>query len=696
MKQNYFKKSATIVLVLYGLLSTIWATAQVNFKVGNILASSGDVIEVPVLVENFTEITAFQLEINIPLDKATFMDVTNVNTELFEFKPQNYNQTAEGAIKILWGDIEFKGRTVADGEPLFTIKMEVNTQEEVFAIDLNLSNAANTKEVLETTKESGSVSVDALQFKMEDQIVGVGTTFDIPVKAQGFLNVAGFQLKIQFPKEFAEFVTIENPNAALTNFGSANYYSPEPGLINVVWDEPSLVSTTIDNDAVLFTIQLKAADTAGTFPVDITNTSVFDNQPQSIFSIDSSADITIKEFVTVSGIVKNEKGEGVAKTLVTLQNSKATQEVINNNDGTFSFTALPGDNFELIPTREEEINNGINVADILITRQHILGQTTLSPYKNIAADVDNSLAVDVADIITIRKFLLGTVTSFYRNWVFTPESFSFPDPLNPLSTAFPNTIEYSILDENKEDQNFIAIKIGDVNDDHDVLLKGGEITTELVMEDIKVFSGNQVRIPVKSKEGYINIAGWQSTIEFNPDVLSFSKIESGVLPITTANYGMQKASEGKVAFVYDQQASKGESFTNKETLFYLVFDVIGASEDKSDISFTNAEIPTMTFSEGLIRGELAVQSSKIKVEELEVFVFPNPGTKFTIQFTTPTVNTVKWQVMNMSGAILFQEERNVEGGTNTIQFNAENLARGVYFLNYEIGNENKSQKIIVN
>ena len=59
-------------------------------------------------------------------------------------------------------------------------------------------------------------------------------------------------------------------------------------------------------------------------------------------------------------------------------------------------------------------------------QRHILGiQPLLSPYKILAADVNNSKSITVADLSVLRKVLLGITTTFDNNtsWRFVPENY---------------------------------------------------------------------------------------------------------------------------------------------------------------------------------------------------------------------------------------------------------------------------------
>jgi hypothetical protein len=125
-----------------------------------------------------------------------------------------------------------------------------------------------------------------------------------------------------------------------------------------------------------------------------------------------------------------------------------------------------GEDFVITPEKDTLPLNGVSTFDLVLIRRHILGADTLdSPYKIIAADINKSGAVSTFDIVEIRKLILVINTSFPNNtsWRFVDASYVFPNPSNPFAEPFPESIFVNDLINDELDVNFVAIKIGDVN-----------------------------------------------------------------------------------------------------------------------------------------------------------------------------------------------------------------------------------------
>ena len=132
----------------------------------------------------------------------------------------------------------------------------------------------------------------------------------------------------------------------------------------------------------------------------------------------------------------------------------------------FPIAIIRNSSYELMPTRNDNPLNGVTTLDLARISRHILGTELLdSPYKIIAADVNRSGTITSFDVVELRKLILGIYDSLPNNttWRFVPQNFVFPDPTNPFATSFPEKITEQDVMYSTRNNNFIAIKIGDVN-----------------------------------------------------------------------------------------------------------------------------------------------------------------------------------------------------------------------------------------
>jgi len=170
----------------------------------------------------------------------------------------------------------------------------------------------------------------------------------------------------------------------------------------------------------------------------------------------------------ISGLIKTETGIPVPGVTVHLTGSQ-TQIMTTNVTGLYSFTVDAGGTYVITPAKFNDsiANNGVTTFDISLIRRHVLRTAMLvSPYKIIAADANGSGSVSTADIPPMRAVALNNSVKFpplnSRLWEFVSSAqvFSGP-PYNPF--PFIKTRTYSNISSDHIAQDFIGVKIGDVN-----------------------------------------------------------------------------------------------------------------------------------------------------------------------------------------------------------------------------------------
>ena len=177
---------------------------------------------------------------------------------------------------------------------------------------------------------------------------------------------------------------------------------------------------------------------------------------------------------TVAGMLQTEMGDGLEEANVQIQCLAPTGQAplslfdMTDTDGHYQFNnAIPIQcNYTLTPLKDNDPINGVSTFDLVLINKHILGlQPFASPYKIIAADANNSGSVTTFDIVELRKLILGIYNELPNNtsWRFVDKTYQFPNPANPFQEAFPETKSVSNLQNNQMADDFVAVKIGDVN-----------------------------------------------------------------------------------------------------------------------------------------------------------------------------------------------------------------------------------------
>ena len=251
--------------------------------------------------------------------------------------------------------------------------------------------------------------------------------------------------------------------------------------------------------------------------------------------------------MSIAGGVTTETNDGVNNGTLTLEVilpslPNLVLQAQTDAQGIFLFYNVPANpaNYTLTPFKDNNFLDGVSTYDLVLISKHILGLEYLnSPYKIIAADANHSESVTTFDIVEIRKLILGIYDDFPDNtsWRFVDKDFVFPNPTNPFQSAFPESITRSNVTAVQFAEDFIGIKVGDVNNTTfgDSLLSADDRSRGVLFFDVKnrdVRAGETFTIDFKFAE---KVSGYQFTL--NIEGLEIIKVEPGE-GINASNFGI--------------------------------------------------------------------------------------------------------------------------------------------------------------
>ncbi len=419
------------------------------------------------------------------------------------------------------------------------------------------------------------------------------------------------------------------------------------------------------------------------------------------------------DLADLAGIIVDANMNAVENVTVSLNESGGmNRNFVTTEEGTFSFTGLaPGNDYTVSPSHYEDYLNGVRTSDIVGITAHILSTNPLdNPYTLLAADVDGNASIDVGDIISIRRLILGQIDGFPANmpsWMFIPADYDFPASLNPWQTAFPTVSNHNDLVGSIVDVDFIGIKLGDVNQTAlpNSLVSGTPRslngTLELDVEEIAMTQGETYRVPV-SAAALTEVEGYQFTLEFDRTALEITDIEPGL--VTAANFGWNFAERGLITTSWNWTGSTVPTdWTGEEVLFTLV---VRANADDNlseglDISsrFTAAE--AYERNTGNLRN-LALVFNEIEVENGSNELFqntPNPVRNQTvISFQLETAQAeVIISIRDAAGRTIREFTQEGTAGYNSLVVDNQmlNNAAGVYSYTVTAGEWVATKRMIV-
>jgi hypothetical protein len=344
--------------------------------------------------------------------------------------------------------------------------------------------------------------------------------------------------------------------------------------------------------------------------------------------------------------------------------------------------------------RNDNHRNGVSTLDLVRIQKHLLGRESFSnPYQYIAADANNSETVSAIDIVELRRLILGEYDELPRNksWRFVDKKFTFPDPTHPW--PFNEFIYIKQLNESLFDNDFVGVKIGDVNS-----------SVKANANEIKPREGRRILpIAVTSKEIVTEgelfditfhipeaLAGFQWTLAL--DGIELTEISSPVIDINEQHIGFPKKNivtmswNGNVDTVVNGMEVKMTCRANKPRVVKETLK-LNSSVTEAECYTTFGEIldPHLQFNIG-INGEFALYQNE-----------PNPWKDLTvIGFDLPDEGLAKLSIFDVSGKLIRVVENEYKAGYNSIALSAREFeGSGLFYYKLEIGGYVATKKMMM-
>jgi hypothetical protein len=372
----------------------------------------------------------------------------------------------------------------------------------------------------------------------------------------------------------------------------------------------------------------------------------------------------------------------------------------------FSWNVPRRKNYFLTPNRTGDWMNGVSTFDLVLMQKHILDIEKLSsPYKIIAADINNDHRLTTLDIIELRKNILKISNGFQNNtsWRFIQKNYAFKDAENPLDEQIPEQYRLPTLEKDVK-ADFIAMKIGDVSDnaygnfpENRVAVaeeRGGEAPMRFFMEDKMIRKGELITVLFKADE-VRTLAGFQMDLQFDKTVLAFEKMMPHTLSLTERNFGTFDR-----AITMSWQDANGVKIGKGEVLFALVFtathdtrlrEALWSSKNfiKSEAYIIEKNAPIVVPLLLEIQDDATLRNENILHQNT-----PNPfKNETTLHFYLTEAQNVTIRITDATGKNIATIQKYYDRGENEVLLQ-DFPEVGVYFYHLETASYRATRKMV--
>ena len=402
----------------------------------------------------------------------------------------------------------------------------------------------------------------------------------------------------------------------------------------------------------------------------------------------------------VEGNIRTETGLPVNNILVSVSSDGFIEFTDCDTTGYFGFSDVPsGDSYVLKPYNNANWVNGMTTFDLVLISKHILGTEPFnSPYKILAADANLSGSVTTFDVVQFRKVILGLLDSLPTNtsWRFVDSSFVFPNPQNPFSTSVPEIIIFNPLVSNQFGQNFVGIKVGDVNGStNPAIARAPDDTLFLTLADRDFQAGESFAIPV-FLEDWTTFEGLQFELRIDPSLVDLEQVEL-TQPALLSPQNIAVKANGLISLSWDNAGATPATGTKTDPLLFTMHlrgkvnsDVNAAVQISS--SKLAPEAYLMEHEERLaISLEFEKPGLNIQNTDLEVYPNPNSGDFFIKNPFASTFSTLR--ILDCLGQVVW-DQAGLLPETIAVRGMTSNQ-KGLYFVELKHAERTIFGKVIV-
>jgi len=395
----------------------------------------------------------------------------------------------------------------------------------------------------------------------------------------------------------------------------------------------------------------------------------------------------------VSGSIATESGQAVEK-ITTIIDGPLNYHTTDMTDasGIYAFENTPQfSDYKISGYRNDDYMNGVSTLDLVLIQRHVLGQEDLdSPYKMIAADVNNDGKVSVTDLLELRKLILGVYSALPANG-----SWKLINAADVLELSNPWDYKESItieqLEADRMNEDFIAVKIGDVNS--------------------SVVANSKEEGVVESRSG--------NGLTLNYEDIDLAADEAYVVEMYadkgTEFVGMQFAARFNGATIRDIQINGVDKYEYvvRENTFALSIHESEAVSPDFDIILTidshvegrlsdhiSLDVPSLAPEAYTGDYNVAPVSLSPRHDEGEFAVYqniPNPfnnSTEIPIRLHEDANVTIV--ITDVNGRVLKRIEKACNKGLNKVTLKSENLPdSGVFFYSITAGKHSETRPMVI-
>ena len=592
----------------------------------------------------------------------------------------NFTSTSTGAVTYTWN---FGSGTPAAGTTINSQNPVVVFLSGTHNVCLTVTNSCGSSTQCHTVTINSNHDCT---FSIPNNICGsAGQDVLIPIQVAKFNDILTFNFTVRCsdPSKLS-FIGLEQYNSTIEN-GSNHYIQPDH--VRFFWSQANAKS--LPDQTALFYIRCRFSSTATT-PVNI----FFSDDPVKSEAYSGSLQKLSLQLVNGSACINalptGHNISGVIKTHSSLKLMPATEVKlmtnpqnmnVTNNEGKYSFNQVAaGTQVEIKPEKNTDHLNGVNALDIVRLQRHLLLIDPLNtPYKQIAADVNNDKVINALDVVILQRMQLRLIETFPSNtsWRFVPVAHQFQSNFN-VSQNFPESITYNPLNSDQMQSDFYAIKVGDLDDSNTQSIRNLGGNNRNAVDSVRIQLGSSYAlndgtflVPVRAKD-FNRMVAIEGSVKWDSTKVKLISVQDFGIPGLREDNFATLVNQGQkvLTFNWTDGSINGVSLNNDKVIFTLKFKALGAAGENTKVEWSNLPLPLFAANADL--ATVVVKPTNAVVQ----FIAPISAQLEAKDVTCTNLNdgVIKINTFGGTGNYIFQWSNGIQTNSNI----ATNLSAGSY------------------
>lgn len=419
-----------------------------------------------------------------------------------------------------------------------------------------------------------------------------------------------------------------------------------------------------------------------------------DEEPVTEVPANESTD---KTMVDIKGFVRTEDALNVNNVRINVRNNSDEKEMITNESGSFEMEVGMGSAISIEPVKSGSLINGISTLDLILIQRHLLKKKLItSPYKLIAADANNDKRLTPADVLTLRKIILGKETNLAEEnaWKFVNSDYNFINTKSAYSEEYPTSVDIWEIDKDLQ-SDFVAIKLGDINGTVNVTRSSGRSNLEtryLELANKILEPGQEIDIPVQLVD-LKDLLGMQLALNYGEDQVEILGVSSDQISISNENLNVQN---GIVRISWSD--SEAKSLSNEEPVFVIKLRAERTVSLKDVIALNTQSISPEVYDSRENEFALGLSfGAEVKEDAFTLYQNrPNPTNGETIiDFSIENEKSVELVIHDVTGKAVYRSKAHANKGMNQFKVQTHSFSSGVYYYSVSDGKNVATRKMVV-